>query len=207
MRRLERLSQHLAAEYLRAARVAALAAKQVHLETLEIELLLKIGQALVHRERTPGQPNLNAPFMSAEWPGKRADERVRLALLQHRGREFHARGLAATDDLGVGDDTRVALLDVIVGESGAHAVIGNALHVGGLGEDPVVAHGLRRQLAGVLERDFDFGAVGSHGDLFLVELHLVGAGDLHLADLVGGERAGGGKQQRQAGNCAGGFHE
>ena len=59
MRRLQRLAQHLPAEHLRAARVAALAAKQVHLESFELELLLQVGEALVHRI----QPNLNVPFM------------------------------------------------------------------------------------------------------------------------------------------------
>jgi hypothetical protein len=42
MRRHQRLAQHLAAEHLRAARVAAFAAKQVQLESLELELLPKI---------------------------------------------------------------------------------------------------------------------------------------------------------------------
>jgi hypothetical protein len=58
MRGPKRLPQHLPAEDLRAARVAALAAKQVHLESFEIELTLQVGEALIH-----GQPNLNAPFM------------------------------------------------------------------------------------------------------------------------------------------------
>ena len=48
MRRHQRLAQHLAAEYLRAAGVAALTAKQIHLEPLEIELLLQIGETSVH---------------------------------------------------------------------------------------------------------------------------------------------------------------
>ena len=104
-------------------------------------------------------------------------------------------GLAAADDLGVRDDARVALLDVIVGEARAHAVGRDRREVGGLGQHPVVAHGLRRQFAGVFERDFDFGAVGGDRDLLLVELHLVGAGDLHLADLVGGEGAAGDGEQ------------
>jgi hypothetical protein len=63
-RRLQRLSQHLAPEYLGTAGVAALAAEQVDLEPFELELLLKIGEAPVH------QPNLKAPFMIDEWPGK-----------------------------------------------------------------------------------------------------------------------------------------
>ena len=72
--------------------------------------------------------------------------------------------------------------------------LATAAQVRGLREHPVVAHGLRGQFAGVLERDFDFGAVGGDGNFLLVELHLVGAGDFHLADLVGGERAAGGEQ-------------
>jgi hypothetical protein len=48
MRRHQRLAEHLSAEHLRAACVAALAAKQVHLEAFELELLLKVGEALVH---------------------------------------------------------------------------------------------------------------------------------------------------------------
>jgi hypothetical protein len=39
---LESLAEHLTTEDLRAARVAALAAKQVYLETFELELLLQI---------------------------------------------------------------------------------------------------------------------------------------------------------------------
>ena len=58
---LQRLSEHLAAEHLRPTRIAALAAKQVHLKTFEFELLLEIGEA---------HPNLNAPFIMLEWPGK-----------------------------------------------------------------------------------------------------------------------------------------
>jgi hypothetical protein len=58
-----------------------------------------------------------------------------------------------------------------------------------------VPHGLRRQFARVLERNLDLGAVGRDRDLFLVELHLVGAGDVHLADLAGGEGITGGEGQ------------
>ncbi len=64
----QRLPQHLSAEHLRAAGVAALAAKQVDLEALELELLLQVGEARIHRVRA--QSNLNMPFMIAEWPGK-----------------------------------------------------------------------------------------------------------------------------------------
>ena len=49
LRRLQRLAQHLPAEHLRAAGVAALAAKQVDLEPFELELLLQVGEALVHQ--------------------------------------------------------------------------------------------------------------------------------------------------------------
>ena len=51
-RRLQRLSQHLPAEYLRAAGVAALAAEQVDFESLELELLLKVGEAVVHQNES-----------------------------------------------------------------------------------------------------------------------------------------------------------
>ena len=47
VRRHQRLAQHLAAENLRAADVAALAAEQVDLEALERELLQQVGEALV----------------------------------------------------------------------------------------------------------------------------------------------------------------
>jgi len=46
--RLERLAEHLPAEYLRRAGVAALATEQVHLETLEVELLLQIDEPWIH---------------------------------------------------------------------------------------------------------------------------------------------------------------
>ena len=46
MRRHQCLAQHLPAEHLRAARIAALAAKQVYLEPLKLELLLEIGELL-----------------------------------------------------------------------------------------------------------------------------------------------------------------
>ena len=86
--------------------------------------------------------------------------------------------------------------------SRGHAVGRDPAQVRGLGEHPVVAHLLNRRLAGVLERDFDFGAVGGDGDFLLVERHLVGAGDVDLADLVGGERAAGAaKHQGQAGDA------
>ena len=70
LRRLQRLAQHLPAEHLRAARIAALAAKQVHLEPFELELLLQIGEAVWSID----QPNLKVPFMSAKWPGEGAEE-------------------------------------------------------------------------------------------------------------------------------------
>ena len=44
-RRLQRLAEHLPAEHLRAAGVAALAAKQVDLEPFELELLLQVGES------------------------------------------------------------------------------------------------------------------------------------------------------------------
>ncbi len=44
----ERLAEHLAAEHLRAADVAALAAKQVHLERLQLELLQQVRELCVH---------------------------------------------------------------------------------------------------------------------------------------------------------------
>ena len=43
--------EHLPAENLRAAGVAALAAEQVDLEPFELELLLQVGEALVHSDR------------------------------------------------------------------------------------------------------------------------------------------------------------
>ena len=46
--RHERLAEHLSTEYLRAADVAALAAEQVHLETLELEQADQVGELLVH---------------------------------------------------------------------------------------------------------------------------------------------------------------
>ena len=44
----QRLAQHLPAEYLRAADVAALAAKQIHLEPLERHHLDQIVEQLIH---------------------------------------------------------------------------------------------------------------------------------------------------------------
>ena len=189
MRGHQCLAQHLPAEHLRAARVAALAAKQVDLETLELELLLEVGELLSITE-------LERALHHREVAGEGAEERVRLALLEQRGRELHRCRLAAADHLGVRDHARVAFLEVVVRRVPRPCRHWpHAAHVRGLGEHPVVAHGLRRQLARVLERDFDFGAVGGHGDFFLVEVHLVGAGDLHLADLVGGESPARGERQ------------
>ena len=51
-RRLQRLAEHLPAEHLRAAGVAALAAEQVDLEAFEFELLLEVGEPSVHLSRT-----------------------------------------------------------------------------------------------------------------------------------------------------------
>jgi len=47
-RRLQRLSEHLPAEDLRTAGVAALAAKQVDLESFELELALQVGEPCIH---------------------------------------------------------------------------------------------------------------------------------------------------------------
>src|SRR5262245_14971152 len=116
--------------------------------------------------------------------GKAAEERVRLTLLQRRGREGDAGALAAAHDLGVRDHARIALLDVVVGESRAGTVTGDARHVGGLGQYPVVAHGLGGQLAGVMQRQFDLRAIRRHRQLLFVELHGIRAGDLQLAHLV-----------------------
>jgi len=64
--RRQRLSEDLAPEHLRAADIAARAAKQVHLQLLELEQLQKIRQALIHeRAASLLQPNLKVPCMSA----------------------------------------------------------------------------------------------------------------------------------------------
>ena len=52
--RRQRLAQHLAAENLRAADVAALTAEQVVLQLLQLQQLQQVGQALVH-ELTRGR--------------------------------------------------------------------------------------------------------------------------------------------------------
>ena len=44
----------------------ARAERDVHLETFELELPLKVGESPIHAL----QPNLNVPFMMAECPGK-----------------------------------------------------------------------------------------------------------------------------------------
>ena len=49
----ERLPEHLPAEHLRAADVAARTAEQVHLEPLELELPQQVGQAADHGAATP----------------------------------------------------------------------------------------------------------------------------------------------------------
>src|SRR5690242_3186621 len=50
-----------------------------------------------------------------------AEEAVRLALLELRRRERDAGRLAATDDLRVRDDPRIARLDVVIRESRARS--------------------------------------------------------------------------------------
>src|SRR6185295_8444803 len=97
-------------------------------------------------------------------PGEAAEEGVRLALLERRGGEFHAGALATTDDLGVRDHARIARLDMVIGKAGGDAVAGNTGHVGGLGEHPVVSHGLRGQFARMLQRDLDLRAIRRDGD-------------------------------------------
>ena len=69
---IKRLAEHLPAEHLGRARVAALAAKQVDLQALELELLLQVGRG---RPANPlavrrDDQNLSVPFMMVEWPGK-----------------------------------------------------------------------------------------------------------------------------------------
>ena len=167
MRRHQRLAQHLPAEHLRTARIAALAAKQVHLEPLELELLLEIGEAA----GSSTQPNLNAPFMSASGRGRCRRTLYASPFLSSRRREFHRRRLAATDDLGVRNHARVALLDVVVGNTGGDAVAGDRLRRRrSSASTQLWPMACRRQLAGVRERDFDFGAVGGDGNFLLVEL-------------------------------------
>ncbi len=61
-RRHQRLSQHLAAEHLRTADVAALAAKQIDLEPFERHDLDQIFEQLIHRftrglNPSPATPN------------------------------------------------------------------------------------------------------------------------------------------------------
>ena len=53
VRRHERLSEHLSAVDLRTADIATLTAKQIDLESLELELLQQIGDADVHEPATP----------------------------------------------------------------------------------------------------------------------------------------------------------
>jgi len=55
IRRHERLTEHLAAVDLRTADVTALAAKQIDLEALELELFQEIADANVHVPATPSR--------------------------------------------------------------------------------------------------------------------------------------------------------
>src|SRR5262249_44448530 len=64
----ERLAQHLTAEDLRTPDVAALAAKQVHLELFELEVLDQVGGLSGHAWRSRkdrDQPMVSVPFISA----------------------------------------------------------------------------------------------------------------------------------------------
>ena len=133
--------------------------------------------------------------MMDEWPGKVQKKVYASPFLSADGRERDAGALAAADDLGVRQHARVTLLDVIVGEARADTVARDTRDVRGLRQHPVVAHGLRGQLAGVLERHFHLGAVRGDGEFLLVELHGVVAADFHLADLVGAEGVAGHGQQ------------
>ena len=58
----ERLAEHLAAEHLRAADVAALAAEQVDLERLQLEHRKHVGQPLVHARLAPDRANRRGPL-------------------------------------------------------------------------------------------------------------------------------------------------
>ena len=57
------LAEHLAAEHLRTADVAARAAEQVELEPLELEQLEQVLEALIHGQGL--QPNLKVPRIRA----------------------------------------------------------------------------------------------------------------------------------------------
>src|SRR5881394_511016 len=59
----------------------------------------------------------------------------------------------------------------------------------------------------MMQRDFDLGAVGGNHDFLLVVLHRIGAGDFHLADLVGAEGIARDREQGTQGEGADhGFH-
>src|SRR5688572_30992426 len=132
-------------------------------------------------------------------PREAAEEGVRFARLERRGRELDAGGLSTADHLGVRNHAGITLLDVIVRQTGSHAIAGNAGGVGGLRQHPVVAHALRGHFARMLQSDFDLRAIRRDGDFLLVELHRVVAGNLHRAHLVGGEGVAGYGEQRTQG--------
>src|SRR5690606_12608853 len=79
----------------------------------------------------------------------------------------------AANHFGVSDDAGVASLDVVSCGASLDAVRAHTVEIRIAGHDNVVAHGLFRELAGVLQRDVK--AFAGLGDLngLDVELHLV----------------------------------
>src|SRR6266702_1731143 len=64
------LSQHLTAEHLRTADIAAFATKQVDLERLQLEQIQQIGNLGIHKTCFFGEPNLRTPRIDELWRGK-----------------------------------------------------------------------------------------------------------------------------------------
>src|SRR5690606_5041813 len=85
--------------------------------------------------------------------GERAEERVVIARGQLGHVERHRIRLAAAQHLGVRKHARIAGFQVLVVQARGYAILLDRLHVGRLGQHPVVPHDVAGQLAGVLEVD------------------------------------------------------
>ncbi|KAI3483332.1 hypothetical protein L1887_53787 [Cichorium endivia] len=127
-----------------------------------------------------------------------AEELIAFTRGQLRHIEGSGAGFTGADQLGVGDDASIGLVQVAAVEALGHAGGGDGLRVGGLADHQVVAHDVLRQVAGVGQFDGELLAALVDDDFLGGVGHLVGGVDGDLA--ISGHCLGTGNGQQGHGN-------
>jgi hypothetical protein len=139
-----------------------------------------------------------AALHDAEVAGRGAEVAVARAGFEVCGQEADRGVLAATDDFGGRDYAGVAWFLIVVCETCTHSGVRDRGDIGRLGENPIVPHHARRELAHIVQSHFYLGAMRVDLQCLLFEAHLVSGVDVQWTDIShrysGAEKKEGGAQ-------------